>query len=94
MADEQAKPSFNKASPIPKGKDWPALLSKDGDELEVHYRHTLEELGKRSGYAIRAAAPHLFSSAARCSRSQLPKPLCPQVAQSSLGANIRLSGSP
>ena len=25
------------------------MLSKDGDELEIHYRHTLEELGKRSG---------------------------------------------
>jgi type I restriction enzyme M protein len=49
MADEQAKPPFNKPSPIPKGKDWPALLAKDGDELEIHYRHTLEELGKRSG---------------------------------------------
>jgi len=31
MADEQAKPPFNKPSPIPKGKDWPALLVKDGD---------------------------------------------------------------
>ncbi len=49
MADEQAKPPFNKPSPIPKGYDWPALLAKDGDELEIHYRHTLEELGKRSG---------------------------------------------
>jgi len=49
MADEQSRPPFNKPSPIPKGKDWPALLAKDGDELEVHYRHTLEELGKRSG---------------------------------------------
>ena len=49
MADEQSKPPFNKLSPIPKGKDWPALLAKDGDELEIHYRHTLEELGKRSG---------------------------------------------
>src|SRR5688572_4176337 len=49
MADEQAKPPFNKPSPIPKGKDWPALLAKDGDELEIHYRHTLEELGKRTG---------------------------------------------
>ncbi len=49
MADEQARPPFNKPSPIPKGKDWPALLAKDGDELEIHYRHTLEELGKRSG---------------------------------------------
>ena len=49
MADEQSRPPFNKPSPIPKGKDWPALLVKDGDELEIHYRHTLEELGKRSG---------------------------------------------
>src|SRR6266536_3904420 len=49
MADEQSKPPFNKPSPIPKGKDWPALLAKDGDELEIHYRHTLEDLGKRSG---------------------------------------------
>ena len=49
MADEQAKPPFNKLSPIPEGADWPALLAKDGDELEIHYRHTLEELGKRAG---------------------------------------------
>src|SRR5256712_3947141 len=49
MAEEQAKAPFNKPSPIPKGKDWPALLAKDGDELEIHYRHTLEELGKRPG---------------------------------------------
>ena len=49
MADEQAQPPFNKPSPIPEGADWPALLAKDGDELEIHYRHTLEELGKRSG---------------------------------------------
>ena len=27
MADEQARPPFNKPSPIPKGKDWPALLA-------------------------------------------------------------------
>ena len=49
MADEQSRPPFNKPSPIPEGADWPALLAKDGDELEIHYRHTLEELGKRAG---------------------------------------------
>ena len=49
MADEQSKPPFNKTSPIPRGKDWPALLAKDGDALEIHYRHTLEDLGKRPG---------------------------------------------
>ena len=30
MADEQAKPPFNKPSLIPKGKDWPALLAHSG----------------------------------------------------------------
>ncbi len=49
MADEQSKPPFNKPSPIPKGFSWSALLKLDGDDLETHYRHTLEELGKRSG---------------------------------------------
>ena len=49
MADEQSKPPFNRQSLIPKGFSWPALLKVDGDDLEVHYRHTLEELGKRSG---------------------------------------------
>jgi len=49
MADEQSKPPFNKPSPIPKGFGWDALLKLDGDDLEIHYRHTLEELGRRSG---------------------------------------------
>ncbi|HWD93535.1 MAG TPA: class I SAM-dependent DNA methyltransferase [Verrucomicrobiae bacterium] len=49
MADEQAKPPFNKVSPIPKGFGWETLMKLDGDELEIHYRHTLEELGKRFG---------------------------------------------
>ncbi|HSH40128.1 MAG TPA: type I restriction-modification system subunit M N-terminal domain-containing protein [Chthoniobacterales bacterium] len=49
MADEQSKPPFNKSSPIPPEYSWPSLLKRDGDDLEVHYRHTLEELGKRSG---------------------------------------------
>ena len=49
MADEQSKPPFNKPSLIPKGFSWPALLKVDGDDLEIHYRHTLEELGKRPG---------------------------------------------
>src|SRR5271156_5211661 len=49
MADEQAKPPFNKVSAVPTGYDWPSLLAKDGDELEIHYRHTLEDLGKRAG---------------------------------------------
>jgi hypothetical protein len=35
MADEQSRPPFNKPSPIPKGKDWPALLVKDADRVKV-----------------------------------------------------------
>lgn len=49
MADEQSRPPFNKPSPIPKEFSWSSLLKVEGDDLEVHYRHTLEELGKRSG---------------------------------------------
>ena len=49
MADEQSRPPFNKESPIPDKYSWPELLKRDGDELETHYRHTLEELGKEPG---------------------------------------------
>ena len=49
MADEQSRPPFKKASAVPAGYDWPSLLATDGDELETHYRHILETLGKRTG---------------------------------------------
>ena len=49
MADEQTRLPFNRESIIPSGLDWLSLKSKDGDELEVHYRHILTELGKEPG---------------------------------------------
>jgi type I restriction enzyme M protein len=49
MADEQTKPPFNRKSMIPKDYDWPTLTKKDGDELEVKYRHILETLAKEKG---------------------------------------------
>ncbi|MBA7596197.1 putative type I restriction enzymeP M protein [subsurface metagenome] len=55
MADEQTKPPFNKLKPaedrqaIPKDLDWQSLIEKDGDELEIQYRHILETLGKGKG---------------------------------------------
>jgi len=49
MAHEQTQPPWRRPSPIPEGFDWPSLTSKDGDALEVHYRHILETLGKRDG---------------------------------------------
>ena len=50
MADEQAQSAVQQAVAHSQGlglaeRCW----RKDGDELETHYRHTLEELGKRSG---------------------------------------------
>ncbi len=35
--------------PIPEGYDWPSLLSRDGRELEEHYRDTLATLGQLPG---------------------------------------------
>jgi type I restriction enzyme M protein len=49
MADEQTKPPLGGERIVPDGYDWPSLLARDGDELETHYRHVLEELGKKSG---------------------------------------------
>lgn len=49
MDDERTKPPFNKPSAIPPELGWQSLLEKDGDELEVHYRHILESLGKEKG---------------------------------------------
>ena len=49
MADEQRRPPYNRPSAVPIGYDWPSLTNRDGDDLEVHYRHLLEELGKQGG---------------------------------------------
>jgi type I restriction enzyme M protein len=49
MADEQTKPPFKKQPIIPSGYDWQSLLEKDGDALEVQYRHVLESLAKQKG---------------------------------------------
>jgi len=49
MADEQTRPPFDRPSIIPSAFDWQSLLSKDGDALEVQYRHALENLGKEKG---------------------------------------------
>ena len=49
MVHEQTQEPWNKPSPIPKGLDWPSLVKKDGDALEIQYRKTLEGLGKSKG---------------------------------------------
>ena len=49
MADEQTKPPYRREPIVPPKLDWPSLLSRDGDELEAHYRRILEKLGKQPG---------------------------------------------
>ncbi|KPK69399.1 DNA methyltransferase [candidate division TA06 bacterium SM23_40] len=49
MADEQTKPPYNNPPIVPPELGWQSLLKLDGDELEIHYRHILEELGRRGG---------------------------------------------
>src|SRR6266508_6569204 len=49
MSDEQTKPPFNKPSTVPEDHDWRSLLDLDGDDLEIQYRHTLENLAKHPG---------------------------------------------
>src|SRR5450756_1363647 len=49
MVDEQTRPPFNRPPIVPNELSWQSLLARDGDDLEVHYRHVLEELGKRGG---------------------------------------------
>ena len=49
MADEQTKPPYNRQPIVPPKFGWQSLLKREGDELEAHYRHVLEELGKQPG---------------------------------------------
>ncbi len=49
MDDEQTKPPFNRESHIPTEYQWSSIIDKDGDDLELQYRHILENLGKESG---------------------------------------------
>jgi len=49
MADEQTKPPFGRPSIVPDKLAWASLVRLDGDDLDLHYRHILVELGKSLG---------------------------------------------
>jgi type I restriction enzyme M protein len=49
MADEQTRPPFTRDRLIPDGYDWPSLLATDGEALEAHYLHILNDLGRMPG---------------------------------------------
>lgn len=49
MSHQRTLPPWNHTCNIPEGYDWPSLLSKDGMELDRHYRDLLETLGAQKG---------------------------------------------
>src|SRR5206468_10787320 len=49
MAHELTQPPHGRKPMVPAPYDWPNLFKREGDELEIHYRHTLEELGRKPG---------------------------------------------
>ncbi|MDL2226658.1 type I restriction-modification system subunit M, partial [Deltaproteobacteria bacterium OttesenSCG-928-M10] len=49
MADEYTRPPYDKEPIVPRGLDWPSLLTRDGDDLDQQYRHILLELPKQPG---------------------------------------------
>jgi type I restriction enzyme M protein len=49
MAHERESYLPEQQQRIPKDCNWQSLLERDGDELETHYRHVLEQLGKQKG---------------------------------------------
>ena len=49
MADERTRSPYNQPPIIPPELSWQSLLERDGQDLELHYRHVLEELGRKTG---------------------------------------------
>ncbi len=49
MADERARARPDQEPAVPAEYAWSSMLARDGDDLETHYRHILEDLGKRQG---------------------------------------------
>ncbi|HKJ63182.1 MAG TPA: type I restriction-modification system subunit M N-terminal domain-containing protein, partial [Hyphomicrobiales bacterium] len=47
--DQEREELLGETSAIPPKWSWAHLASKDGDELELQYRHTLENLGREDG---------------------------------------------
>ena len=49
MAHERETRALNPERIVPAHLSWQRLLDADGDDLEITYRHILEELGRRPG---------------------------------------------
>lgn len=65
MADEQTRPPYRRRPIVPAGYDWASLLEREGEALEIHYRHILEHLGTLPGMmgaVFRKAKPEIQSA--------------------------------
>ena len=49
MAHERTGPPWRLPSAVPAGYDWPSLKALEGNDLESHYRDTLQALGTEKG---------------------------------------------
>jgi len=66
LAHERTQPPYSLPPVVPAPWDWPNLADKEGDALEVQYRHTLEELAKKPGMlgtVFRKAQNHITNPA-------------------------------
>jgi type I restriction enzyme M protein len=89
MDDERSKTRQDYQSPIPKEYNWVSLLKKQGDELFDHYRHLLEELGKKRGLLglIFGKSQNKFQTPVRLER--LIKDLIGKENWSAMSANVK-----
>src|SRR3990172_6843834 len=89
MADERTQDPYKQKSPIPAGYDWPSLLKRDGDDLFVHYRRTLEKLGAGEGLLgmIFCKAQNKFQDPAKLRR--LIVDLIDKENWSAMGADVK-----
>ena len=89
MADEQTKPPFNRPPIVPVMYSWESLLKRAGDDLEAHYRHVLEELGKQPGMLgeiFKKARPEIQNPA---TLNRLIVDLIEPVKWSSMNADVK-----
>ena len=70
MADEYARPPYNRSLGIPAGSGWTDLRSLSGAALEAQYKRTLDALGEKPGILgeIFSGAQNKISDPARLSR--------------------------
>ena len=70
MADEYARPPYNRSLGIPAGNGWADLRSLAGAALEAQYKRTLDALGGKPGILgeIFTGAQNKISDPARLSR--------------------------